>query len=204
MCSAYGLVRWKDGKIHGIVVVDMSRKAIFLDRDGVINVKLPEDRYVRRPSELALLPEVGMALCTLRRLGYLLVIVTNQRGIGRGFMTVEDLDAVHDHLKRELSRDDARVDAVYYCPHDVHEACSCRKPEPGLILTAAREWDIDLRASYVVGDSPSDIEAGRKAGTRTVRITRAADDLADLAFESLTDFARYLETREPGSRNRFS
>lgn len=193
--------RRKGGEIYGDSALEVSKKAIFLDRDGVINAKLPEDRYVKRPAELALMPDVADALRRLRGLGYLLVIVTNQRGIGRGFMTAEDLEAVHDHLKRELSRGDAQIDAVYYCPHDIWESCMCRKPEPGLILTAASDWDIDLKASYLVGDSPSDMEAGHRAGTRTVRITPGNDDEADLAFASLTDFARYLEINEQGCRN---
>jgi D-glycero-D-manno-heptose 1,7-bisphosphate phosphatase len=171
----------------------VSKKAIFLDRDGVINVKLPEDRYVRRPSELSLIPGAVEALRILRRLGYVLVIVTNQRGIARGFMTAQDLDRVHEVLKQELSRNGGQIDAVYYCPHDTWEACSCRKPEPGLVLTAARDWDVDLEASYLVGDSPSDVGAGRRARTRTVRISTDADEEADLVFPSLLDFARHLE-----------
>ena len=173
----------------------MSRKAIFLDRDGVINVKLPEDRYVRRPSELTLIPGATEALCRLRRLGYVLVIVTNQRGIARELMTVQDLDLVHEVLKQELSKGGAQIDAMYYCPHDASEACSCRKPQPGLVLAAARDWNINLEASYLVGDSPSDIGAGRSAGTRTVRISADADDEADLTLPSLLDFARHLESK---------
>ncbi|MBM3300720.1 MAG: HAD family hydrolase [Deltaproteobacteria bacterium] len=171
-------------------------KAIFLDRDGVINVKLPEDKYVARPSELELLPGVAEALQILRRLGYLLVVVTNQRGIGRGFMTLQDLNDVHDFMLRELGDSGAFIDALYHCPHDKSEGCPCRKPEPGLILEASKDLRIDRAVSYTVGDSPSDVAAGRKAGTHTVLLGRERDENSDLAFSTLLDFALYLQERE--------
>ena len=177
---------------------DVSTKAVFLDRDGVINVKLPENQYVRRPSELVLLPGVREALRILGQLGYLIIVVTNQRGIGRGFMTVDDLGEVHDHLKRELEKGNARIDAIYYCPHDVSECCTCRKPEPGLLLAALSEWDVDATESFMVGDSASDVVAGSKAGIVTVRIAQEKDEAADMSFSSLIDFARYLESIHNG------
>ncbi|MFH1114663.1 MAG: HAD family hydrolase [Pseudomonadota bacterium] len=172
------------------------RRAVFLDRDGVINAKLPEDRYVKLASEFKLLPGVIQALCTLRELGYLRVVITNQRGIGRGLMTEDQLKAVHDHMVEELRRGGAELDAVYYCPHDKHENCGCRKPQPGMIFDAVRDLHIDAASSYMVGDSSSDIVAGKLAGTRTVRITEGSDDTADLVFPNLAAFARFLEDRE--------
>lgn len=169
------------------------RRAVFLDRDGVINVKLPENRYVSCTSEFTLLPGVGRALRTLGRLGYLLVIVTNQRGIGRGLMTHEQLEAVHEFMRNEFSKRGVALDGLYYCPHDECDRCGCRKPEPGMLVAAQRDLNIDLAASYMVGDSPSDISAGRRAGTGTVRITVGEDEAADLVFPSLPAFAQFLE-----------
>jgi D-glycero-D-manno-heptose 1,7-bisphosphate phosphatase len=171
----------------------LTRRAIFLDRDGVINAKLPEDRYVAHTSEFEFLPGVVHALRTLARLGYVLVVITNQRGIGRGLMTEDQLAAVHDFMREEFRRAGVTLHAVYYCPHDKTEHCPCRKPEPGLILRAERDLGIDLGSSYMVGDSPSDIGAGKRAGTRTVRITAGDDDTADLVFPGLPAFAEFLE-----------
>lgn len=169
------------------------KRAIFLDRDGVINRKLTEDRYVTRVSQFELLPDVPEALAKLRGLGFLLVLITNQRGIARKFMSEEHLAAVHESMQRELAGYGAALDALYYCPHERDEDCGCRKPEPGMILTAAGDFHIDLDSSYMVGDSESDVAAGRNAGTRTVRICDEVDEEADLTFPSLLDFALYLE-----------
>jgi D-glycero-D-manno-heptose 1,7-bisphosphate phosphatase len=111
-------------------------------------------------------------------------------------MTREDLDRVHDFLLKELKERGATIDALYHCPHDAWERCACRKPEPGLILTASKDLNIDPTISYTVGDSPSDVAAGRGAGTRTVLIGREKGDNADLVFPSLLDFARYLRDQE--------
>ncbi len=179
----------------------LAGRAVFLDRDGVINAKLPEGRYVKRASEFQLLPGVIQALRTLEKLGYLRVVITNQRGINRGLMTEDQLKAVHDHMTEVLRRGGAELDAVYYCPHDEWENCACRKPQPGMILDAVRDLQIDTASSYMVGDSPSDIGAGKLAGTRTVRITDGTDDMADLVFPNLDAFARFLEDREGGNQS---
>jgi len=177
----------------------MKRRAVFLDRDGVINAKLPEGRYVRYASEFKLLPGVIPALRTLEKLGYLRVIITNQRGIGRGLMTEDQLKAVHDCMNEDLKSGGVILDAVYYCPHDECDNCLCRKPQPGMILNAGRDLKIDLHSSYMVGDSPSDIGAGKRAGTRTVRITEGTDETADLVFPNLAAFAQFLDDRAGGA-----
>ena len=169
------------------------RKAIFLDRDGVINRKLPEDAYVRNPAEFEFLPGAIEALSMMKDLGFLLVVTTNQRGIGRGFMTDRDLEAVHRHMRSELEKNCVALDGVYHCPHEVFVQCGCRKPEPGMILAACDDLRVDLSRSYMVGDSPSDVTAGQRAGTRTVRIGASPDRDADMVFLSLLDFARFLE-----------
>ncbi len=104
------------------------------------------------------------ALHALRERGYVLVVFTNQRGVARGFMTEEDLAAVHTKLQGACDEGDAPLLAIYHCPHDNDDGCDCRKPEPGMLLRAAREHDLDLERSVLVGDSDSDLEAGLRAG----------------------------------------
>ncbi|MGB6068609.1 MAG: HAD family hydrolase [Desulfomonilaceae bacterium] len=171
------------------------QKAVFLDRDGVINRKLAETAYITKISEFYFLPGVLEALSTLKRLGFLLVLITNQRGIARGFMTDRDLEEVHEYMQGELRKQSSALDAIYHCPHEEFEYCACRKPEPGMILAASRDLNIDLSASYMVGDSPSDICAGRGAGVQTVCVGPERHDDADMVFPSLLDFARFLGGR---------
>jgi D-glycero-D-manno-heptose 1,7-bisphosphate phosphatase len=168
-----------------------ARKAVFLDRDGVINCKSP-DAYVTKIAEFHFLPGVGEALSILNSLGFLLVLITNQRGIARGLMTGADLDAVHDYMQRELGKDYVPLDAIYHCPHEEFEYCDCRKPEPGMILAASNDLNIDLDASYMVGDSVCDIGAGQGAGVQTVCIGPVKHEGADMMFPNLLAFARFL------------
>lgn len=170
------------------------RKAVFFDRDGVINFKLPVDRYVRVPEEFRFIPGSIEALSMIKGMGFLLVLTTNQRGIGRGFINHVDVQRVHEFMQERLARSGASLDVLYYCPHDLDAHCSCRKPEPGMILAAAEEHGIDLSRSYMVGDSLSDIEAGSRAGTRTVCIGGECDAAADMVFSNLLEFAHYLRS----------
>lgn len=147
------------------------RPALFVDRDGVINVAPPVGQYVTRPEELELRPGVVEALRLARGAGYLIIVITNQRGVSLGLMTMEDLEAVHARMREELARGGAQVDDIYVCPHGLDDDCECRKPKPGMILAAAEKWGIELSQSFVLGDSDRDLEAGRRAGCRTIRIT---------------------------------
>ncbi len=177
-------------------------RAVFLDRDGVINRRFPDVEYVRDPSQFELLPGVGEALRTLQDLGYRLVVVTNQRGIGRGFMTEEDLGRVHAYMERLLKEYGVSLSAIYFCPHDVDARCSCRKPEPGMILAAVRDLKIDLASSYMIGDSESDTLAGRRAGARTVRVGADGDPAANEHYPSLPAFVEALAGKDRiGSRS---
>ncbi|MBI5250152.1 MAG: HAD family hydrolase [Desulfomonile tiedjei] len=176
----------------------MGRKAIFLDRDGVINSKLPEDNYVSSVSAFEFLPGVFDALIVLQELGFILIVITNQRGIARGFMSEADLERVHSHMHSELQKHGICLEAIYHCPHEKSEFCDCRKPEPGMILTAGRDYDIDLSSSYMVGDSPSDTAAGRRAGVCSIRIGSDPDENAASAFESLLEFALHLKREADG------
>ncbi len=169
-------------------------KAIFMDRDGVINEKLPEDQYVRSADQFRLLPGVVDALKIFRGLGFVLAIVTNQRGVALRKMTEDDLRHVHEFMNELLWAEGIRLDCITHCPHDRDDPqCLCRKPKPGLILQTAEELGLDLRESYMVGDSVSDIDAGRNAGIG-VTVFIGADNVphADLCFPRLLDFAEYL------------
>ena len=142
-------------------------RTAFLDRDGVINRKAPDGRYVTCWEEFEFLPGAIEALQRLTRSGIGIVVVTNQRGVATGQMRLADVEAVNNRMVSELAAADAVIDAVFTCPHDIGE-CDCRKPGIGLFRQAVSAFpDLDLRTSMMVGDSRADIEAGRCAGCRT-------------------------------------
>ena len=168
----------------------MSRnRAVFLDRDGTL---VYPRHYPTRPEELVLYPGLVPTLWRLQRAGFKLIVVTNQSGLARGLFTEADLRRLHDHLARSLERDAVRLDAIYACPHhpdgvvpELAIQCACRKPAPGMLLQAAADHDIDLARSWFIGDILDDVEAGARAGTRTI--------LVDLGTESAPQSA----LREP-------
>lgn len=147
------------------------KRAAFLDRDGVINRKLPEGQYVTSWGELEILPGVPEAITLLNQAGYLVFIATNQRGVARGLMSLDDLEAIHRRLTAELASRAAVITQIYSCPHDNIPPCRCRKPAPGMLLDAAAAHNLNLADSWMIGDSPRDIEAGHQAGCHTIRIT---------------------------------
>jgi histidinol-phosphate phosphatase family protein len=166
------------------------KKGAFLDRDGVINRKAPEGQYVTRWEDMQFLPGACDAIRLLNRSGFLVVVVTNQRCIAKGLLTIGELESMHARMERKFEAAGARIDAIYYCPHDNQPACGCRKPEPGMLLNAARTHGIDLAASWAIGDSEHDVEAGKKAGCRTARVmgeNRSTNTDADLVASSLLD-----------------
>ena len=138
-----------------------SKRAIFLDRDGVINEDLG---YVHRIEDFRFLPGVFEALRRLQKMGYALVVVTNQSGIGRGFYGEEEFMRLSGWMRERLQEEGIELLDILHCPHHPDAGCECRKPEPGMILEAARRHGIDLGRSWMVGDRPSDIEAARRAG----------------------------------------
>lgn len=147
----------------------MKRRCLFLDRDGVINVKPPEGEYVRRWEEFRFLPGVADWIRLANALGYLVVVLTNQRGVARGLVSPEDLDDIHARMVAELARAGARVDGVLCCPHE-EGACQCRKPLPGLVRAAQRRWPIDMDGSLLVGDSERDRLLAAACGLPFLRV----------------------------------
>ena len=150
------------------------RQALFLDRDGTL---VHPGHYPSRPEDLHLYAGIGPELRVLQKAGFRLVIITNQAGIARGYFTEADLQRMHAHLTSELAFLDVHLDGIYYCPHHIDGVipelaihCDCRKPQPGMLLQAAADLDIDLQNSWFVGDILDDIEAGNRAGCRTILV----------------------------------
>lgn len=172
------------------------QKAIFLDRDGTVN------RYVgflRSIDEMELLPGAAEAIRRINESGYLAILVTNQPVIARGEVTEAELQEIHNKLETLLGREGAYLDAIHYCPHHPHKGfegevpelkfdCACRKPKPGMLLQAAKDYNIDLTASWMVGDRESDIQAGQAAGCRTALVENDADFGQTAAAGTLLEF----------------
>lgn len=184
------------------------RPAAFIDRDGVIN---RERHYVHRIEDFEVLPGVAKGLRLLREQGYVLVVVTNQAGIARGLYSEQDFQRLTAHMHQVLNHAGAGVDAVYHCPHhptagqgELVRACDCRKPEPGMLLQAAHDMQLDLRRSVLVGDKGSDIDAGRRAGLAACVLVRSghavtAEDIrrSDACVEGLLEAAEWLAGQAP-------
>jgi D-glycero-D-manno-heptose 1,7-bisphosphate phosphatase len=143
------------------------RGTVFLDRDGTIN---EEVCYLDEPNRLSLIPGVAEAIRLLNDAGMLVIVVSNQSGVGRGYFSTATLEAIHQQLAKQLATHGARVDAIYYCPHQPSEGCECRKPKAGMLVRAAQEHGIDMRRSFMVGDKVSDLDAGRQVGCRAVLV----------------------------------
>jgi len=148
------------------------RKAVFLDRDDTIAKDVP---YCSRVEDFEILPSVPEGIRLLNEHGFIVVVITNQSGIARGYFTEQTLSQIHEKLHRELGRWNAHVDAIYHCPHHPDDGCECRKPKPTLLLQAAKDMGIDLHLSYMVGDDVKDIDSGRSAGCKTVLVTTGPD-----------------------------
>jgi len=185
---------------------------IFLDRDGVLNKKMPEGSYVASLADFHLLPGVPEAIGLLNRAGFRVVVVSNQRGIALGLYTVADVEAIHAALQRSLKAHGAHVDAFYFCPHGKGQ-CNCRKPLVGLFEQATADFPaIHAASSAMIGDSLSDIEFGRRLGMLTVLINssqehrqpgaEAAAKLSDLRFPSLAEAVdALLSSCQPADRS---
>ncbi len=178
------------------------RRAVFLDRDDTL---MEDVVYCRNPDDVHILPGAAEGVRKLAEAGFLIVITTNQSGLARGLITEGELAAVNARLRVELRSRGADFDALYYCPHLPDAGCSCRKPLPGLILSAASELGIDLAESYSIGDREWDIEAGRRAGTRTVLVTNARGTVApttkaDFVCRDLDEAAERIQANAERTR----
>lgn len=143
----------------------MTNRAVFLDRDGTM---AKDVHYCRRPEDFRLFPNTAKAIKLLSEHGFKVIVITNQSGIARGYFTEEALAQIHEKMKAELAKEGAWIDGIYYCPHHPDDNCNCRKPKPKLVLQAAKEHDIDLKHSFVVGDLSLDIDMGKAVGCKTI------------------------------------
>ena len=168
------------------------KKAVFLDRDGVINEVLTKRvKFVNKPRDLYLLPGVPEAIKKLNDHFDYIFVVTNQGGVGLGYMKEKQLIQIHDFMTAELKKKGAIINEVVYCPHKPKEGCACRKPNSKLIEDLAHKYDVDLSKSYMVGDTDTDIMAGKKAGTKGVFLGKR-DPLADAVFPDLLSAADWI------------
>lgn len=170
-------------------------KAVFLDRDGVINelVYYAELGIVDSPftaEQFRLLPGVSSAIKNLRAAGYKAVLVSNQPGVAKGNFSEKTFDEIRGKLKEEMAKDGALLDGEYYCFHhpeakvkELRVRCRCRKPEPGLLIQAAQDMNLDLAQSWMIGDGLTDVQAGRRAGTKTILLARMKCELCRLMDE---------------------
>lgn len=161
------------------------KTAVFLDRDGVINEVLTERvKFVNKPEELYFLKGVPEAIKKLNATFDYIFVVTNQGGVGLGFMKEAQLQKIHDHMIVKLKKEGAAIHEVVYCPHKPKSGCACRKPNSKLIVDLGKKYHIDLSKSYMVGDTDTDIIAGKRAGTKGVFLG-ISDPLADAVFPDL-------------------
>ena len=154
--------------------MEEKNRAVFMDRDGTIN---EEVGYLSRMDDLKVYPRAIEAIRLINAAGMKAVVITNQSGIARGYITEDFVRSVHERINELLGAEGARIDGFYFCPHHpIHgngiykQDCNCRKPKPGLLLQAAAEMDIDLARSYMIGDMLKDIEAGKKAGAKGILV----------------------------------
>lgn len=170
---------------------------VFLDRDGTLN---PDPGYIRSPEQYELFPGVAQALAKLKQAGARLVVVTNQSGIARGLLSVDDLDRIHAKLRRLLDAAGASLDGIYWCPHHPDEGCACRKPQPGMIERAVREQGVDPARAYLIGDQRRDMELAHRVGAKSILVrgagggdrTDLGDRVPDLVVTNLPEAVEWI------------
>ena len=168
-------------------------KTVFLDRDGVINRNPPNMGYVRRWTEFSFIPNSRRAIRALTQNGYRIFVITNQAGIGRGLYSEESLKDIHCRMVAGITEAGGAIEALYYCPHHPEAGCECRKPKPGMLKRAAKEHNINLSNAYFIGDTTTDMQAGKRAGTTTFLV------LTGLGQESYRDYIN-IEYHRRGNR----
>ncbi len=180
----------------------MAMKTIILDRDGVINQD--SDAFIKGPDEWMPIPGSPEAIARLDQAGYRVVVATNQSGLARGLFDLDALNAIHTKMEAAIREHGGRLDGIYYCPHGPDDGCSCRKPEPGLLLQIGRELGVDLNQAIVVGDSLRDLQAAIAVGAKPVLVLtgKGRKTLEQITpeqhidvFQNLTDFVETLLTK---------
>lgn len=197
----YSVVRDYNNGIITSKNLENKQRAIFLDRDGTINKYVG---FLRKPEEFELIDGIAEAIKKINESEYLCIVVTNQPVIARGEVTVDELDEIHMKLETELGLEGSYIDALYYCPHHPHKGyegeitelkidCDCRKPKPGMLYKAAKDFNIDLEQSFMVGDSESDIKAGNSAGCRSILIHNDDCDKKGINYGQIDTVTSVLE-----------
>lgn len=175
-----------------VVWCTLLKSAVFLDRDGVINECASMHNYIKDWKEFVFIPGVERAIYRLNRADYEVFIVTNQRGVARGIMTLEMLENIHEKMKAQLKQFDAHITDIFICTHDLYE-CTCRKPAIGMFLQAERKYTYLKTGSFMIGDSLSDIEAGKNYGISTILINSARyNNCADYLCANLLEAVDYI------------
>lgn len=184
------------------------KKAVFLDRDGTINVDVG---YLSNPSGLVFIRGAKEGISLLKDKGFLVFIVTNQSGVGRGYFSLETLKAINERLLHEFNKFGIHIDGVYYCPHHPRERCKCRKPQPKIVRDITQQFRVDLEHSYFVGDKLIDVQTGKNAGCRTVLINADTSSLIeeeddwtmpDFVAKDLREAARWIVKNSTKSRKK--
>jgi len=175
-------------------------RAIFLDRDGTVNVGTPTYERVDSVHKVKLLPKTIKALELLSKLNYLVFFVTNQAGLAEGLITELQFDEINSRVLELIEPSGISVEKTFICPHGEESNCDCRKPKPGLLINAAREYDLDLNQSWMIGDRPSDVMTGVNAGTKTILVKTGVPTVespqADKTLPSLLEAAEYITSQE--------
>lgn len=175
------------------------KKAIFLDRDGVINIAPPRGKYIISKEEIVINEGIVEFICKSIEKGFLIFIVTNQPQVAKGLLSLADLHAINGLIVSYIMKHGGRIDRLYYCPHKDEDGCRCRKPKSGMLLQAVKEFDVNIHNSYLVGDSWKDIEAGRAAGCITIfmkteigkeELERCTPDYVVSSFNEITEIIK--------------
>jgi D-glycero-D-manno-heptose 1,7-bisphosphate phosphatase len=164
-------------------------KAAFLDRDGVL---IEDTQYPGDPKTIRFLPGIGPAVKTLSRKGYKVIVISNQSGVARGYFPEENVRKINEKINKKIAKEGAHIDAFYYCPHHPDENCQCRKPKTGMLEQAKKDFDIDYKKSWMIGDAIKDVECGENAGCKTILLSKEKHEKYKTA-ENLLEAAKMVE-----------
>lgn len=196
MCRRQEVTSSHRPKMHDDRSLLARRPAAFLDRDGVLNEDVG---YLHKLDQFAWMPEAPKAVQALNRAGYYVIVVSNQSGIARGYYDESAVRRVHLHMQELLAAQGAHIDGFYFCPHhpegvikEYAVSCRCRKPAPGLLAAAARDWSIDISRSFLIGDKDSDIEAARAFGIEGIKFIAGRSSLLNVVSDEIRSRERFM------------